>query len=689
MKKTASLLFLTFAMVVAFQNFSYMDMNIESLDPDANFYLDSENFNCDHYRALYMSSTVACITAQRDWLSHGLRLGREGSPHFSIRKYLQENPLLAHFFGGDYRQAWHYYKYVGQYSSYRINEFANLSVSGSGARIYHIDTYAALVNNGDWTPALAAALKEISEHTKLTTNSAELRFAAKKYRMDCLVLPASPVGGTDRYCLEVKNLQRTLLNGSTDADGKKTEIIMNDIKKGFISFNGGRNIDVQNLIVDWRVAPFVQGKIRSFIDSTNTFEVIVQLDSSFPHLDDKIIEDSVIADSHEAGNFILMDAKAPHRKIGTHSFTKVSGFQRIVGTDHVKFIFQKSDSNSQVADLQNEADIGDQFVFAFRGGAAAFSFQEIINIQINKLTIHATPSVSLVFTKNTGYIRLNQLVIRPREGSGKIISSSGGGINAGQNRVTFLLQNSYFSGLSDDAFAAPSTGAFVVGQSNLTQVQIASSRELIAGDLLQFVDPQNGKVFGERRISSVVISNLKTTPRIYDVTLDTSVETLNIGKGLSEIPQRSTDFTNTVVYTISAAGPNSLFRDNIFGYNRGSALRVRGNGSTVIRNSVLLVGTSAIESSSMVRSFVLGPIPENISIINNFAYGAANTPSCQICIEKETLSNTGIVETSVPGIVIEKNLLVNPFSSERAISLKNMTGVTLRDNRIIPKNPQL
>jgi hypothetical protein len=615
---------------------------------------------------------VNCDAAKAHWLDTGLTRGYVASRRFSILDRLARKPLLQKFFGDNYRQAWHYFRYVQSETPFVT--YKEPDYKSKGRQVFLVDDFSD--GSGNWAPALARALAAAHAYTGGVNgaNSAEIRFGPHTYAMKCFNGEGNPYFVVGTYCFVIRGLSRVLFNG---VEGQ-SKITIDNPEMGLAQFWDGQQIFVQNLAFDIETAPFIQGKIVELRRPENgSVSATVWIDNSFPHIGLPELKRAVLGrgNGEGEGNFILMDRTAPHRKIGSNSFVKADAIEATDSADHLTFDF--TTPSIQLQSLSTQAEVNDQFVYTLRHGGAMLSFQRNNTIGLNKIMIHASSTVSIIFQLTTGSVRLNQVIIRPESIQKKIISSSAGGIYYGYNRASVLMQNCYFDGLTDDAMATHGGGAFVSGVESPSRIRLKTNREILVGDLLQFVNPENGELLGET--SALTVTKMATGQPgfiLYDVTLALEVNGMNSGDG--QAPRRGTIFNNTVVYNVSLSAPDSLFRDNIFGYNRGAALRIRGPRSRMLRNDVMLAGTTGIESMSLIGSYILGPIPSQIEITDNFIYGGTTLNSAHIAVGKQTLGQP--VTPNDVQVLINGNRLVRP--NPLSIHVLNVIGVTEVDNGV-------
>lgn len=440
-----------------------------------------------------------------------------------------------------------------------------------------------------------------------------------------------------------------------------------------LQFRDCKNLAIRNLNIDWARPPFSQGKVVA-VDGMS-FDV--QIEETYPVTGWEEFE--AVMDYDPATKFPL----------GNMQILANSGIIscRLVAPQRLRLEIKTSGNAAQAAHYKKTIPQLDGKLIVLRHviyGNYGLGFVECKDVTIENVNVYAVPGMGL-HAQGVENISLRRVGIRPRPGSGRLMSSTADGQYYTHCSGLISIEDSWFEGMGDDCFNA------CAKYKTVTRVVTPTSIEAVVqgltwrgptpktGETLEFADAKTLAVHGTATVKNARWDQLA---KVFRIELD---QPLPADVGVD-------DFFTITNYLPKVRISNSTFRG---GAARGLLFSTR---DVVVENSTIQ-GHAFAGMMLMAgrRSAFQGPSVDNIVIRGN------------------TISDCGgtaiYVDASVPkpgdtngNIVIEKNTIKGNAGSglwhfrndhpewmywNAALCLTSVKDVVVRDNRISGYEPAL
>jgi len=306
-------------------------------------------------------------------------------------------------------------------------------------------------------------------------------------------------------------------------------------------------------------------------------------------------------------------------------------------------------------------------------------------------------------------VTVRNLSVRYRPGSRRLLTTDADGVHCQQNRTGPRIENCYFEGMADDAINIYAPPNVVLAVESPTQLVTTSKCAIRRGDLLQIMNPREGRILAEVRAAEV-----QKIKRRYRITLQRPVPGIQAGKDYK---------TADTIYNLSACGAGYVIRNNHMKTHRRHGMLLRA-GQGLVENNVIeqVAGHGIVVTNE--PDWPEGPFARDIVIRNNiikgvgYAYKYADAPdggAIQVrgsrlgyrlakgrVQRRITIENNRFVDLLGAAIYIgaaedvrivanraEVSLAVPARRKTAAIVLENCNKVTIEDFRIRDPRPQI
>jgi len=533
-----------------------------------------------------------------------------------------------------------------------------------GTKIISVDKFGA---RGDGQTNSYAAIKAaINEATK-DNEKVIVQFGPGKY----LVTPEKPAGVdqiedadddkplTDEKLFKQSNVLRSpncfelagADNLTIQGDPKGTELVIGSPTADVLRLYNSTNITVKDLTIDYDPLPFTQGTIVAVDKQGGSFDL--DLDEGFPSLSAYWLKGADAKWGYaldREGLFRLGGCSAVFSKSWKHIKNRIWRLK-----------LAKPEQGWSLL-------VGDRFAHLGRtNGKAAFYFIQCTNVSMKNVTVYSNSSSAMTFYQCEGELVVDGLVVRPRPGTGRLVSTNADAVHCNSNRKGPLIENCLLEGFGDDAmnfYTGPSVVTRILAGN---KIEVNTTKVLRGGDKVQILDPRDGTLKGERLTVTKIEKQV--------LTFDKNVDNLHVGsKGYLD---------SDTVYNLSASSGGFVVRNNIIGGFRGRGMVVRGGNGTIENN--LIKDTSGmgifIANNPMWPE---GPMPYNIVIRNNLIWGVERDngykTSAAIIAAGYQQNWQPSRSRGVRGIMIENNIIIDPPFT--AIRLQSTENVTVRNNMV-------
>jgi len=492
-------------------------------------------------------------------------------------------------------------------------------------------------------------------------------------------------------------------------DGQGATLLLNP-SNGLFEVAHSSDIVIKNLVVDYAPLPFTQGTVVA-IDAAKLV-IDLQFHNGFllPSPDAAPAKPVNWANAavYDAGGGFQYEIYIDHIAEISPEMT-VKGTMRLVLPNHFRATAEKIAPGFQIA-----------FRRTGEGGPACFNIHDNTGpVRVENVTLYATPKMGFTLVENRGQVVLDDVSIRPKPGTKRLLSGNSDGVHAKGNRIGPVIENCYFEAMLDDAINVGmmlEVSPKIVSPTNFILRSTSygnSSPVLRVGDRLDAYDLNAGRQLANANpITAVRI--LDKTGRLREVSVRDPIGCMVAvesrwrnagGKNLAD-EQAATRFA---IQEIS--NPGFIIRNCVFRNKVRSAIIAKGPGGLVTGNTVENVAGYGIAGSNDPM-FNEGPVPANyvvtgnrvansylaaISVAASFAgrqTGGAGQLAHNVTITANTvkiLRGTPIQLMNARAITVTSNRIELAAGGDlgKAIWQQNTADITLDGNRIAEQAKQL
>ncbi len=550
--------------------------------------------------------------------------------------------------------------------------------------------------------------------------------------MDKVALAPNPK--TSKFYLNLNSnimkecFSKIMLKG--ESPQKKSKVLLMDNKLGFLLVNGKgaikpKDIYIQNLQIDYKKHPFMQGTVTSVISDE---KIKVKLDiKDNPTGDSKgwlqprdFINGTDLCSSSSLGtgalsymslfteekfnNLSNAQQTSIEKKKFTSPHTVVSEVQEI-GTDEI--LVKHSKQTAAISKFENDMkkliqdeskpSIGDKIVIFCNNTARAamFRFENINNYIIDNTTLNSSLRAAVQAYNNEGSGSINKLFINKWHKDSSRIVNAKSGLLIGSNKGPLSLTNSFIARVFDDGVNVFSSD--IRFKSNLT-IESESPKMIKTCLKPKKNNGLNNLIREQDKIQVIALENeTKQKGESGKLLGHLTVKSVEPGcdgantygikaeyHGLSDINHFTEKPSSLIAFNSNYSNMNTIFKNNIVASNRHSAFVTKAPKSKVINNIVLLGDYYPIAlSNSLKKNHEEGMIPTGSKIKSNFIDSRTKT-TAGVLIQYSSTTSASPEQTinskiEVIGNLIrnkEKDKLVNPV-----IHIKGLKRFTVTDTK--------
>lgn len=312
--------------------------------------------------------------------------------------------------------------------------------------------------------------------------------------------------GTERYVFHLHRREQLTI------EGNGCEFVL-DPYLCFIDLFDCEQIAVRNLQVDYSLQATAPGTVMALDEAAYTVDVQLDWPDYAARLGGPTDKDGEQA----FFGMLLLDAPYEVKKV-KHFY--VFGSEDL-GNGRVRI---QSDA-AHVKGLRKSLKLGETRIglpvpgLAHRHGPGALCRIDYSgDILFQNVEIWTAPWFSFQLFRNRGDVTMQQVHVRPRPGSGKVLSSCRDAYHAKGNRGQLLFVDCILSGLGDDAFNISTHCSRIRKIHTSTDIEIRQQFPIQyipfeVGDTLVVMNGANNEIVAERRILAIEETAVKTADR--------------------------------------------------------------------------------------------------------------------------------------------------------------------------------
>ena len=468
-----------------------------------------------------------------------------------------------------------------------------------------------------------------------------------------------PKSSADTY---VFNLGEYEINGMT-VEGNGCKFVLLDNYIGCFNFRNSNNVTVNNMEFDCIEEPFIQATVTEFDKSLQV--LTVETDEVYTVFDDERMQDRFTT----AYGMIRNKSNPYLLKNTANNFFFFTSYEKLADN---KFKFGLS---SQTAYLTNNyIEVGDKVTLNNRKGETTFIYDicEAGNFTANNILIYNSPGGGLVGRQNYGDIKLNGFRMMPDPKDNNWLCGNADGVHIQGCRGKVIMENCFFSNLSDDAVNLYQWACDVKKVVSPTIVEVETGVSPIEiGDVIEFCDQQSGQIFGSAKVKGMEPVDGKRITQAARLILETPVNGMKSGEESHYIHfNRNKSFSNTVI------------KDCSF-------LNIRGRG-LVLCSSDTTVENCYFEnlSNHALNGWFVG---EEGYEVSNLTFKNNTVKNCHYLIPEVDKGNSGAIDITIKNAsyvqsehLAHNNIVIsgNSFTDYHgcAIRVGNSKNVSIIDN---------
>jgi hypothetical protein len=444
-------------------------------------------------------------------------------------------------------------------------------------------------------------------------------------------------------------------------EGKGSEILNHNPIAGFVEVSSCTNIIFKDLIFDYAILPFTQGKVTAIDLADNSF--IIKIDAGFP-----LLTESHFKTSHTWGCFKDATGKL---KSGVNNLIPDMGWTQISGN-----LFKVKTPNKIYL---SHVELGDYFVeITRRKSKSIFNTALSKNVTYLNMNIYAAPNASFFGHGNYELNILNCKVI-PKPGSGRVHSGNADIIHMTGSFFGPWVQGCRFEAFTDDAVNLKHSSRAILEVVSPTIIKVKYNVKQT--DKLVIFNPRAGMAIATPNAITNVV-NLGNN--IFEVTFDGNHNVTVVGE------QQTAD----KVYFTNIASESAVFRNNIIKNGRRFGILFQSSYAQVKDCTFENLSSSGIKIENHV-DWGEGYIANNIEIINNSFVncgfdstyiGDPNSAAISALVSKLKSPCAGDVwcdtEPSLwqgfENVIIKDNYILY---NKSAINVQNLNGAIITNNK--------
>ncbi|MBO7217390.1 MAG: hypothetical protein J6V50_01675, partial [Clostridia bacterium] len=321
----------------------------------------------------------------------------------------------------------------------------------------------------------------------------------------------APKAKTDTYVFDLGEYE---VNGLT-IRGNGAKFMLMDNYLGCFSFRNSNNVTVENMTFDCMEDPFIQATVTEFDTAKQVLTIVT--DETYTVFDDERMKDRF-----QTAYGMVRNASNPYLMKNTcNNFFFFTAYEKL---EDRKFNVSLS---PQTSTLTNQyIEVGDKITLNNRKGETTFIFDicEAGNFTAKEINIYNSPGGGVVGRQNYGEIKLSgfRMMIDPKGNNWLCGNADGVHIQGCRGKV--IIEDSFFSNLSDDAVNLYQWASDVKKVISPTAIEVYTNVSPIeVGDVIEFVDQQTGEIFGSSKVKNIEQIEGKRIDREARLILETAV----------------------------------------------------------------------------------------------------------------------------------------------------------------------
>ncbi|WP_269523042.1 glycosyl hydrolase family 28-related protein [Coraliomargarita parva] len=417
--------------------------------------------------------------------------------------------------------------------------------SNLSSTVLNVRDFGAL---GDGVHDDAAAFNQALFELKKVEGPKTLLVPGGSYLLD--PLPGTPANGGHLNVLSEKDLT---IRGEAG-----TLLLFGSAYHNGIVVNGGENVTLESIAVDYKPLPFTQGLIESV--DTQKRQIVFKLDAGYPR----------VSEPHMSGkstkNIAYIFRPKTALKMPEFYDQYVETVEELEG-DRVRLTTRNP---------VEAAFVGNKIAMVARRKADAIVFSSSRNCFATKLTVHSSPALAYGI-RNCGLVTLDGCKIIQPEGSNRLMTSNADGIHVKWGDQGPIIQNCWLQGMGDDSVNIGGTYERIVDKPDARTLIIAVHGSFRAHNDIQIVWAKNGEMESLvecTKVGFATIDGKRYMKLSFVEDLPESIQTVKA------VGMKDAD----LIINMDQVPVNPVIRNNFFGRHRMRGILMRSPGAIIEGN---------------------------------------------------------------------------------------------------------
>lgn len=496
----------------------------------------------------------------------------------------------------------------------------------------------------DWGPLIRSVLKTAVDNPGTT-----VEFSKGTY----YVAPASK---NETYVFDLGEYEAEDLT----IKGNGAKLMLMDNYLGCFNFRNSNKVTVENMYFDCLEDPFIQATVTAFDKELQI--LTVKTDEAYTVFDDERMQDrfsTAYGMVRDKNNPYLMNNKC-------NNFFFFTSYEKLSDTEY------KIGLSSQTMYLTNNSiEVGDKITLNNRKGETTFIFDicEAGNFTATDITIYNSPGGGVVGRQCYGDITLKNFKMTPDPKGNNWLCGNADGVHIQGSRGKVIMEDCFFSNLSDDAVNLYQWASDVTKVVSSTAIEVNTTVSPVEiGDTIEVIDQSNGMLMGSAKVKDLEAIEGKRIDKAARLILETPINGLN--------------GNNYIIYIKDKSFSETVFKNCTFMNIRGRGLVLCTSDTTVENCTFLNISNHALNGWFIgEEGYAISNLSFKDNTIKNCHYLIPEVDNGKSGTIDITIANAGYVQSqsiSHDGIKITGNSITDYHGC--AIRIGNSKNVTISDN---------
>lgn len=496
----------------------------------------------------------------------------------------------------------------------------------------------------DWGPLIRSVLK-----TAIDNPGTTVEFSEGTYYV-------APSSKNDTYVFDLGEYEAENLT----IKGNGAKLMLMDNYLGCFSFRNSNKVTVENMYFDCLEDPFIQATVTAFDKELQI--LTIKTDDAYTVFDDERMQDrfsTAYGMVRDKNNPYLMNNEC-------NNFFFFTSYEKLSDTEY------KIGLSSQTMYLTNNyIEVGDKITLNNRKGETTFIFDicEAGNFTATDITIYNSPGGGVVGRQCYGDIILKNFKMTPDPKGNNWLCGNADGVHIQGSRGKVIMEDCFFSNLSDDAVNLYQWASDVTKVVSATAIEVDTRVSPVEiGDTIEVIDQSNGMLMGSAKVKDLEAIEGKRIDKAARLILETPINGL---KG-----------DTYIIYIKDKSFSETVFKNCTFMNIRGRGLVLCTSDTTVENCTFMNISNHALNGWFIgEEGYAISNLTFKDNTIKNCHYLIPEVDNGKSGTIDITIANAGYVQSqsiSHDGIKIIGNSITDYHGC--AIRIGNSKNVTISDN---------